>query len=189
MRLFEARPNRRPYSARAPLGELPVHRLPRRKLLWQVMPSTPTSHLIDNRFQYDPSRMSIGPSSTLVRWQQWFQPPPHHIGHILGHSRVADHGCGRCRQHRRRCRFRTYLCTSSIVVEARPGLMAPPPPRPAQHCRNLLLKRQRQMPEQAPDLRTTQADWRPRWALKRAKLLGPAPFCRPFFGAVSAPIS
>src|SRR5262249_13249331 len=76
----------------------------------------------------------------------------------------------------------------AVVIIACPGLMPPAPLRPVQHARYAPFSHRHKVPKQPANFGATQADWRPRWALKRAKLglVRPLP---PFWGAPSVPVS
>jgi len=121
--------------------------------------------------------MRPGPPGLVCRRQQRFQPGPDHV-------KQCWRWCGRLLLGGR---WRVPL-SLTVVIIAGPGLVPPAPLRPVQEACHALRCRSPELPKQPADFGRAQADWSPRWALKRAKLVAVGP-CPPFLGAASAPVS
>lgn len=184
MGLCEPRPDGIPGAVLAPLSQLCIYRLPRRKVGWEITPPTIRFYHMDDCLKHQASIVVVGMPNAPNGWEQWHKPLPHHVEHIpigklLHLWRLV---------HWSMLRKRTILAPAVMVI-TRPGLMPPPPPRPRQHSRGSALDRQDQLPKQPPNFGTTQSDRSPRRALKLAKRLVVSTFGCPFFGATSAPLS
>jgi hypothetical protein len=121
--------------------------------------------------------MCKGAACPVCRREQAFQAAPEHVDQ-----------CGRW--HRFPwlvCRWRLPL-PLAIVIIAGPRLVPPAPPRPLQEARRAPLYHNHKLPKQPADFGPAQADWSPRWALKRARLALGNP-CAPFLRATSVPVS
>lgn len=136
-----------------------------------------------------PSIVTIRSSAPLATRQERLQALPHLLYQVDRPMLIDRAWRRRLTRSWQAARRSTLLVSAPIVIVARPGLMPTPPRRPAQDCRCTALDRQDQLPQQAPNFRTTQPDRSPRWALKFAKLLAPSRLRSPFFGAAAAPLS
>jgi hypothetical protein len=121
--------------------------------------------------------MRTGSTCPVDRREQAFQSAPEHV----------DQGGRWHRVSWLVCRWRWPL-PLAVVIIAGPRLVPSAPPRPLQDARRAPLYRNHQLPEQPADFGPTQADWSPRWALKRARLVLGKP-CAPFFRATSVPVA
>jgi hypothetical protein len=149
MGLCEPRPDCVPDAGLTPLGQLGIHGLPRRKVGWEIAPPTICVHHMHDRLEHQPPRVVVGMPHPSDWWEQWFEPPPHHVQHIhLGGLLSLRHLL------RWPIPRRYAILAPAVMVIARPGLMPAPPRRPAQKCLCATLNRQNQLPEQMADFRT-----------------------------------
>lgn len=121
--------------------------------------------------------MRKGTACPVYRREQRRQPVPHHVDQRW-----------RLRRFSWLVRRWRLPLPPAVMIIACPGLMPPAPPRPVQDARRAPLYRRHQVPEQPADFGAAQADWSPRCALKRAKLVVMS-LCAPFLGATPVPVS
>src|SRR5215212_7994285 len=150
MGLCESRPDFVPDAGLTPLSQLCIHGLPRRKVGCEIAPSTIRFHHMDDRLEHQPPRVVVGVPNSPNWWEQWFEPPPHHLQHmhlgaLLG-LRLLVRWSIPCR---------CALLAPSIMIIARPSLMPAPPRRPVQYHLCAAFDQQDQLPEQAPNFTTT----------------------------------
>lgn len=129
-----------------------------------------------------------GPPATLTGGQEGFQALPELLNQIPWLVRHIWCPGGQLVLPWLRWRW-ALPAPPSVMVAFGLGLMPPAPARPTQHRLRTAHHQQDQLPEQVPDFTTAQREFKPRRALKLARLLEPAGFSSPFFGASGAPHS
>jgi hypothetical protein len=67
-----------------PAGEVPVHRLPRREVLWQLPPRTAGAHHVQDAVDDQPARVLLRTPTGLRRRQQRLDQLPLLIGQVRG---------------------------------------------------------------------------------------------------------